>query len=208
MYSLPSAKQYSEDSPLPLRDGAGVKGVEQQAMTLTTERLILRPWREADREPFAALNADPRVMEFFPSCLNRAESDASADRIEAHFARHGFGLWAVELPGVAPFFGFIGLSVPRFEAHFTPCVEIGWRLAQEHWGKGYASEGARRVLAHGFDQLQLPEIVSFTARVNLRSRAVMERIGMRCDVSGDFDHPLLPENHKLRPHVLYRITSD
>jgi RimJ/RimL family protein N-acetyltransferase len=177
-------------------------------MNLTTERLILRQWREADREPFAALNADPRVMEFFPSCLDRAESDAFADRIEAHFARHGFGLWAVELPGIAPFIGFIGLSIPRFEAHFTPCVEIGYRLAHEYWGKGYAPEGARRVLAHGFDQLQLPEIVSFTARVNLRSRAVMERIGMRCDVSGDFDHPLLPENHKLRPHVLYRITSD
>jgi len=175
-------------------------------MTLTTERLILRPWREADREPFAALNADPRVMEFFPSCLDRAESDASADRIEAHFARHGFGLWAVELPGTAPFIGFIGLSVPRFEAHFTPCVEIGWRLAHKHWGRGYASEGAKRVLAHGFDQLQLTEIVSFTAQVNLRSRAVMERIGMRRDASDDFGHPSLPQDHKLRPHVLYRIT--
>jgi RimJ/RimL family protein N-acetyltransferase len=176
-------------------------------MTLVTERLILRPWCEADRAPFAALNADPRVMEFFPACLNRAESDAFADRIEAHFARHGFGLWAVELPGIVPFIGFIGLSIPRFEAHFTPCVEIGYRLAQAYWGKGYASEGAKRVLIHGFDQLQLTEIVSFTARANLRSQAVMERIGMRRDLSGDFDHPALPENHWLRPHVLYRITG-
>lgn len=174
-------------------------------MTLITERLILRPWCEADREPFAALNADPRVMEFFPACLNRAESDAAAERIESHFARHGFGMWAVELRGIAPFIGFVGLSIPRFEAHFTPCVEIGWRLAHEYWGRGYAPEGARRVLAHGFDQLQLPEIVSFTARENLRSRAVMERIGLRYDASDDFDHPLLPENHKLRPHALYRI---
>ena len=176
-------------------------------MTLTTERLMLRQWRQADREPFAALNADPRVMEFFPACLDRAQSDAAADRIESHFARHGFGLWAVELPGTAPFIGFIGLSIPRFEAHFTPCVEIGYRLARAYWGKGYAPEGAKRVLAHGFDQLQLTEIVSFTARVNLRSRAVMERIGMRYDASDDFDHPSLPENHTLRPHVLYRISA-
>jgi RimJ/RimL family protein N-acetyltransferase len=176
-------------------------------MTLTTERLLLRRWRDTDRAPFAALNADPRVMEFFPSCLDRAESDASADRIEAHFARHGFGLWAVELPGVAPFIGFIGLSIPRFQSHFTPCVEIGYRLACEYWGKGYASEGGKRVLDHGFNQLQLTEIVSFTPRVNLRSCAVMERIGLQRDLSGDFEHPALPENHWLRPHVLYRITT-
>lgn len=176
-------------------------------MNLTTERLLLRPWREADRAPFAMLNADPLVMEFFPACLDRAQSDAAADRIETHFARHGFGLWAVELPGVAPFIGFIGLSVPRFEAHFTPCVEIGWRLARTYWGKGYATEGARRALVHGFEQLQLTEIVSFTARDNIRSRAVMERIGMQRDPSDDFEHPALPQNHKLRPHALYRITT-
>jgi RimJ/RimL family protein N-acetyltransferase len=176
-------------------------------VTLTTDRLILREWRKADREPFAALNADLRVMEFFPTCLDRAESDAFADRIEAHFARHGFGLWAVELPAIAPFIGFIGLSIPRFQAHFMPCVEIGWRLAHPYWGKGYATEGGKCVLAYGFNQLKLKEIVSFTARVNLRSRAVMERIGMRRDLAGDFDHPALPEGHKLRPHVLYRITA-
>ncbi len=176
-------------------------------MNQTTERLLLRPWREADRAPFAALNADPLVMEFFPSCLDRAESDALADQIKAAFASRGFGLWAVELPGSAPFIGFIGLSVPRFEAHFTPCVEIGWRLARAYWGKGYASEGARRVLAYGFEQLQLTEIVSFTACENLRSRAVMERLGMRRDPSGDFEHPALPQKHRLRRHVLYRIAA-
>jgi RimJ/RimL family protein N-acetyltransferase len=176
-------------------------------MTLSTERLLLRRWRDADRAPFAALNADPRVREFFPACLDRAESDASADRIEAHFARHGFGLWAVEIPGVAPFIGFIGLSIPPFQAHFTPCVEIGWRLARAYWGKGYASEGGRAVLPYGFDQLHLTEIVSFTACQNVRSRAVMQRIGMQRDLSGDFEHPALPENHWLRPHVLYRITA-
>jgi RimJ/RimL family protein N-acetyltransferase len=176
-------------------------------MTLVTERLILRRWRDTDREPFAALNADPRVMEFFPSVLDRAESDALADRIDAHFAQHGFGLWAVELPGIAPFIGFIGLSIPRFQAHFTPCVEIGWRLAHAYWGKGYASEGARRVLICGFRQLRLSEIVSFTARQNFRSRKVIERIGMHRDLSGDFDHPALPENHWLRQHVLYRMAA-
>lgn len=174
-------------------------------MTLTTARLRLRPWRDTDRAPFAALNADPQVMEFFPRCLGRAESDAFADRIEAHFARHGFGLWAVELPGTAPFIGFIGLSVPAFEAPFMPCVEIGWRLARAHWGQGYAREGARRALAYGFDAARLSEIVSFTARVNVRSCAVMERIGMRRDLGGDFEHPALPEGHRLRLHVLYRI---
>lgn len=174
---------------------------------LATERLRLRSWREEDRAPFAALNADPRVMEYFPACLDRAQSDALTDRIEAHFARRGFGLWAVELTGIAPFIGFIGLSIPRFAAHFTPCVEIGWRLAHQHWGRGYASEGASRVLAHGFGALKLAEIVSFTTVGNHRSRAVMQRIGMRRDPAGDFLHPGLPENHALRPHVLYRITA-
>jgi ribosomal-protein-alanine N-acetyltransferase len=176
-------------------------------MALVTERLVLRHWRDADREPFAALNADPRVMEFFPSVLDRTESDAFADRIEVHFAQTGFGLWAVELPGFVSFIGFIGLSIPRFQAHFTPCVEIGWRLAHAYWGKGYASEGGRRVLTYGFRLLRLPEIASFPARQNFRSRAVIERIGLRRDPSGDFDHPALPEGHWLRPHVLYRIAA-
>jgi RimJ/RimL family protein N-acetyltransferase len=174
---------------------------------LSTERLLLRPWRPEDREPFARLNADPRVMEYFPAVLTREESDAGADRIHDHFARRGWGFWAVEIAGVTPFAGFIGLGTPRFEAHFTPCTEIGWRLAAEFWGKGYASEGARAALAFGFDRLGLTEIVSFTAVSNARSRRVMERIGMVRDVSGDFDHPNVPVGSPVRPHVLYRATS-
>ena len=177
----------------------------QEPTHLVIARLILRRWRPEDREPFAILNADPAVMEYMPARLARAESDALADRIEAHFVRHGFGLWAVEIPHVAPFIGYVGLSVPSFQAHFTPCVEIGWRLAWDHWGKGYATEGARAVLAFGFDELKLEEIVSFTTAGNMRSRRVMERIGMSHSPPDDFDHPRLPEGHPLRRHVLYRI---
>jgi RimJ/RimL family protein N-acetyltransferase len=171
---------------------------------IQTARLLLRSWRDEDLAPFATMNADPVVMEFFPKTLDRAESDAMVTRIREHFAARGFGLWAVEVPDVSEFIGFVGLAVPRFEAHFTPCVEIGWRLAREHWGHGYASEAARSVLAFGFDHLALDEIVSFTAAVNLRSRAVMERIGMTRCTADDFDHVALPEGHPLRRHVLYR----
>ena len=172
--------------------------------TIQTPRLLLRPWRDADLAPFAAMNADPVVMEFFPRPLDRAESDAAVARIRDHFAARGFGLWAVEVPDVADFIGFVGLAVPRFEAHFTPCVEIGWRLAREHWGRGYATEAARAALGFGFEELALDEIVSFTAPANVRSRAVMERIGMTRSPEDDFDHPTLPEGHPLRRHVLYR----
>ena len=171
---------------------------------LYTERLCLRRWRPSDRASFAALNADPRVMEYFPATLSRDESDALVTRIGAHFAEHGFGLWAVEIPHVVPFAGFIGLAIPRFTAHFTPCVEIGWRLAAAHWGQGYATEGARAVLRFGFETLGLNEIVSFTVPANHRSRRVMERIGMHHNPADDFDHPALPEGHPLRRHVLYR----
>jgi ribosomal-protein-alanine N-acetyltransferase len=172
--------------------------------TIKTPRLLLRPWRDDDLAPFAALNADPRVMAFFPKRLDRAESDARAAWIRDHFARHGFGLWAVEVLDVAGFIGFVGLAMATFEAHFTPCVEIGWRLAHAHWGFGYATEGARAALDFGFQRLALEQIVSFTAEPNRRSRAVMERIGMtRCE-DDDFDHPALPEGHPLRRHVLYR----
>jgi RimJ/RimL family protein N-acetyltransferase len=126
-------------------------------------------------------------------------------RIREHFEAHGYGIWAAELPGVASFIGFIGLAIPGFEAHFTPCVEIGWRLARAHWGQGYASEGALAALDFGFDRLGLKEIVSFTTTTNLRSRRVMERIGMARRAGDDFDHPNLPESHPLRRHVLYRI---
>lgn len=173
---------------------------------LRTARLILRRWRAADRPAFAALNADPRVMEHFPAVLTPRQSDELADRIEQHFREHGFGLWAVEIAGAAAFAGFIGLSVPRFTAHFTPCVEAGWRLAVEHWGRGYAVEGARSALAFGFEQLGLREVVSFTVPGNLRSRRVMERIGMTHEPADDFDFPGLPAAY--RRHVLYRISAD
>ncbi len=175
--------------------------------TLSSGRVLLRRWRDADREAFAAMNADVRVMEFFRSPLSRAESDALVDRIEASFSERGFGQWAVEVPGVADFIGFTGLSVARFSAPFTPCVEVGWRLAVEHWGHGYATEAARLALGHGFGHLALPEIVSFTSATNLRSRAVMERLAMRRDPADDFDHPSIAEGHPLRRHVLYRLSA-
>ena len=175
------------------------------ASGLRTERLVLRAWCDDDLAPFAALNADPAVMEFFPTTLTRAASAAAAGRIRAEIAERGFGLWAVEVPGMAPFIGFTGLSMPRFEAHFTPCVEIGWRIARAHWGRGYAPEAARAALADGFGRLGLAEIVAFTATGNERSRRVMEKLGMRHDPADDFDHPNLPPGHPLRRHVLYRI---
>jgi len=171
---------------------------------LTTERLILRPWREADREPFARINSDPAVMEFFPALLTPAESDALVDRVEAHFAAHGFGVWATELKSTGEFIGFVGLWRPSFEAHFTPCVEIGWRLAAAHWGKGLATEAAQAAIDYAFSEQGLNQIVSFTAIENARSRRVMEKIGMTRDPADDFDHPALPEGHRLRRHVLYR----
>jgi RimJ/RimL family protein N-acetyltransferase len=172
---------------------------------LSSERVRLRRWRDGDREAFAEMNSDARVMEFFRSRLSRAESDAMVDGIEQHFSQHGFGLWALEAPDVAPFVGFVGLAVARFDAPFTPCVEVGWRLAFEHWGHGYATEAARLALGYGFGTLAIPEIVSFTSATNYRSRAVMERLGMRHDAADDFDYPSIPEGHPLRPHVLYRL---
>ena len=172
---------------------------------LTTKRLRLRAWEERDLAPFAALNADPLVMAHFPKCLDRAESDAFVARIRDHFARHGFGLWAVEVPGVTGFAGFVGLSVPAFQAPFTPCVEIGWRLAAACWGHGYATEAARAAVAFGFNELGVKEIVSFTVPANLPSRRVMERLDMTRTPADDFEHPNLPLGHKLRPHVLYRL---
>lgn len=174
---------------------------------LVTARLRLRRWLPSDRIPFAALNADPRVMEHFAAALSRDESDTLASAIVDDFAQRGFGLWAVEIPDVAPFVGYVGLAVPSFQAHFTPCVEIGWRLAFPYWGRGYATEGARAALAFGFQTLALPEIVSFTTSGNHRSRGVMERIGMRLDPADDFDHPGLSSTPALRRHVLYRMAN-
>lgn len=173
--------------------------------TLRTARLILRPWRDDDLDAWAAMNADPRVMEHFPKLLDRAESDAMAVRVRESHAQRGFGLWAVEVPGVVAFAGFVGLSVPRFEAHFTPCVEIGWRLGHAHWGKGYATEAARATLAEGFGRLGLDEIVAMTAVGNTRSRHVMEKLGMTRSAADDFDHPMVQAGHPVRAHVLYRL---
>ena len=175
--------------------------------TLSGDRICLRPWREGDRDAFAALNADPRVMEFFRSTLSRDESDALADGIEKHLRERSYGLWALEVPGVAPFIGFAGLLIPRFSAHFTPCVEVGWRLSFAHWGHGYATESARLALRYGFGTLALPQIVAYTATPNRRSRALMERLGMGRDPADDFDYPGMPEGHHLRRHVLYRLDA-
>lgn len=174
---------------------------------LRTERLLLRRWRAADREPFAALNADPEVMEHFPAPLSRTESDALLEAIEAGFEHHGFGLWALEPLDGGGLAGFTGLALPRFEAHFTPAVEVGWRLARPAWGQGYATEAAEAALAYGFGQAGLTEVVSFTTVANSRSRAVMERLGMSRDPAEDFDHPSLPPDHPQRRHVLYRLSA-
>lgn len=172
---------------------------------LRTERLILRGWTPADRIAFAALNADPRVMEFLGEPLTLEQSDAMVDRIESKFAENGFGFWAVEVPGVAPFIGMVGLSVPSFDAAFMPAVEIGWRIGAEYWGRGYASEAAREALEFGFCSAGLHEIVAFTTQGNVRSRRVMERIGMARDPRDDFGHPCVPAESPLHPHVLYRV---
>ena len=165
---------------------------------LRTDRLLLRRWRDGDREPFAALNADPVVMEHFPSLLRREDSDALVDRIEAHFDEHGYGLWAVVADGT--FLGFTGLVWQTYEASFTPALEVGWRLARGAWGHGYATEAARAALARGLSEVD--SVVSTTALTNVRSQRVMERLGMRREL--EFDHPRVPEGHPVRPHVLFR----
>lgn len=175
---------------------------------IKTERLVLRQWCEDDLEPFAKLNADPRVMEYFPSILSHQESDDLAKRLSAKLKEQGWGLWAVSVPGLSDFIGFIGLSEPSFSAHFTPAVEVGWRLAYDFWGQGYATEGALEALKYGFETLNLNQIVSFTAVANQRSRHVMEKIGMHHDLKDDFDHPKLPEGHLLKKHVLYRMNHN
>lgn len=175
--------------------------------TLKTERLLMRPWRDADYEPFARINADPRAMEHFPAPLDRASSDRIAGLIRRFLEENGYGLWAVEVPGVAPFIGFVGLSDPHFEAPFMPAVEVGWRLHPDHWGHGYATEAARRAVAYGFEELGLDEVVSFTTPANRPSIAVMERLGMTRDPAEDFDHPRVPAGDPLRRHVLYRLPS-
>ena len=174
-----------------------------RTLVLRGPRVLLRSWRDADHAPFAALNADPAVMEHFPATQTAEQSDALIRRIQALIDERGWGSWAVEVDGQLA--GFTGLTRPAFSAHFTPCVEIGWRLARPFWGHGYASEAARLALAFGFETLGLDEIVSFTATTNTRSQAVMQRLGMQHDPADDFDHPSLPAGHRLQRHVLYRL---
>ncbi len=174
--------------------------------TLSAARLRLRPWREADLAPFAAMNADPRVMEHFRKCLSRAESDEFVERMTVHFREHDFGFWAVELCESSQFIGLAGLSLATFTAHFTPCVEIGWRLAYDAWGHGYATEAACAALDDGFQRLELDEIVAFASATNTRSHRVMERLGMIRTPADDFDHPNVPTGHRVQRHVLYRIS--
>lgn len=178
-------------------------------LMIQTKRLILRQWREEDLETFAQLNADPRVRQYFPKILSRKESDESVKLMSDHIQRCGWGFWAAALIQTGEFIGFIGLEDVYFSAHFTktPAVEIGWRLAFNHWGKGYATEGAKAALQYGFEALKLKEIVSFAVLQNMRSRRVMQKIGMHHDPKDDFDHPKLPEGHPLRRHVLYRLNS-
>lgn len=171
--------------------------------SLRTPRLQLRRWQDTDIQDFAKLNADPIVMEYFPNTLTLNDTTTMVERIEAGFEQYGFGLWAVVLSSDNTFIGFTGLSVPSFQAPFTPCVEIGWRLSKAHWGQGYATEAAKAALDYGFRVAGLSEVVSFTAVPNLRSRRVMERLGMK--PMGTFEHPKISEGHWLRPHVWYQI---
>lgn len=173
------------------------------APDLITPRLRLRQWLDADRGSFAAMNADPEVMRYFPATLSRAQSDAMVDRMQAALEADDFGLWAVEAE--SGFIGMVGLSVPGYPTPASPCVEIGWRLARHAWGHGYATEAAHAALAHGFEGAGLEEIVSFTATQNQPSRALMERLRMSRDPADDFDHPKLA-GHPLARHVLYRLT--
>jgi RimJ/RimL family protein N-acetyltransferase len=174
------------------------------ALVLRTERLVLRPWRPSDAAAFADINADASVMEFYPRTLSRDESEALAQRIQAVIVRDGFGLWAVELPQEREFIGYIGLQMVPFSAHFTPALEIGWRLAHDQWGRGLATEGARAALDVAHHQLGYAEVVAMTSVRNRRSQRVMQKLGMIYDPRDDFDVPVLPAGHPLRPHVLYR----
>ncbi len=171
---------------------------------LKTERLVLRAWRDEDLEPFAAMNADNQVMEFYPATLSRRESDGFAARCQERLSKNGFGLYAAEIKTTGAFIGYVGFAAADFLAPFTPAIEVGWRLAHFAWGHGYASEAAKACLAHGFSRLGFEEVVSFTATGNTRSIAVMERIGMSRNPADDFDHPNLPDGHPLSRHVLYR----
>ena len=185
---------------------ADCRTMPTEPIELDTPRLKLRRWRDSDRAPFAALNQDPRVMEHFPAPIPQERSDASVDAFIAGFAERGWSNWAVERRDTGEFIGFAGLSIPTRQFPFSPCVEIGWRLAHAHWGHGFASEAARAALEAGFTRIGLDEIVSMTALTNLRSQAVMQRIGL-VDAQFHFEHAGVPAGHPTRPHCLYRLTA-
>jgi len=173
--------------------------------SIFTDRLVLRDWLAEDVAPFSVINQDPQVMEFFPNILSVEETRVFISKIRAHLKQHGFGLYACALRETNALIGFVGLSIPTFDSHFTPCVEIGWRLSSSHWDQGFATEAAQTVLKIGFEQFNLKEIVSFTVPQNLRSRHVMEKLGMKHDEADDFNHPNLSLTHPLSMHVLYRL---
>ncbi len=178
------------------------------APTLETPRLLLRPWRDADVEVWIALNADARVMEFFPGIYDRARGEASAVALRERMARDGYGWWALEVKGGASFAGVIALQEVPFDAHFTPALEIGWRLPYEHWGHGYATEGTRAALEYAFGPLGRDELIAMTALSNVRSQRVMQRLGMQRDSRDDFNHPNIGAGHALERHALYRLRRD
>jgi len=175
---------------------------------LHTPRLYLREWRSGDLPAFAALNADPEVMKYFPKALTRHESDALVARIEQHFGEHGFGLWAVTLASDATFIGCVGLMKPSFDAHFTPCVEVGWRIAHAHWNEGYATEAASAAIKFAFTDFKLDSLVSFTVEANLASRRVMQKLGMHHSPADDFNHPRISQGDPLERHVLCRLSLE
>ena len=185
-----------------------IRGRTIEPISLRTDRLLLRPWREEDLQPFTALNSDPEVMRYFPRLLDRDATATVISRMQAHFERFGFGFWPVELPGEAPFIGIIGMMITPFETHFTPCLETGWRLARPYWGHGYAQEGARAAFDLAFGQLPVDQVVAYAVKDNERSCRVMMRLGMVSDAKDDFDHPLLAEDDQLRRHCLYRMSKE
>jgi len=178
------------------------------SVKLETPRLILRQWRDADIDPWAEMNADPRVMEFFPALYDRARAEETAASMRGEIERDGYGFWAVEIKASGAFAGMIGLNEITYDIPVHPKCEVGWRLAFDAWGHGYATEGARAALQFAFDTLGWPEVVAFTAALNQRSRRVMDRLGMVRDPDADFDHPRLKEGDALRRHVLYRIRRE
>lgn len=181
------------------------EGLQEGSVSLSTRRLTLRQWCDADRAPFARMNSDPEVMEHFPATSTTAESDALIDREMAHLDEHGWGLWAVEISVTRQFIGFVGITPDRLSPWGDEQTEIGWRLCRSAWGHGFATEAGREALRHAFDVVGLDEVVSLTTKGNVRSRAVMSRLGLQRDPQRDFDHPRLPVDHPQRPHVLYAI---